>query len=221
VVGEDRVAACRLAVERFEPDVVLCDDAFQHIKLHRDLDIVAVHARHGLGNAHLLPRGPLREPRSALGRAHLVVFTHASGGAGIPGGLVPAGVPAAACAFLPAGLTEGVDLRPAAVSVPGPVVAACAVAHPEGFFSSCGQAGLAVAGTRAFPDHHRFTPADVDALAALASRHGASAVVVTEKDLVRLALRKLPVRFLALRIRAEWVDESSRAQVESLLARVC
>lgn len=220
VVGEDRVAACRLAVERFDPDVVLCDDAFQHKRLHRDLDIVALHAGHGLGNDHLLPRGPLREPRSALKRADLVVFTHASGAAGSRRVPVPAGIPAAACAFLPAGLTEGADLRPAAPSVAGPVVAACAVAHPQGFFRTCRQAGLSVAGTIGYADHHRFTSGDVAAMAALASRHGASAVVVTEKDLVRLASRDAPVRFLALRIQAKWVDESSQARVESLLARV-
>jgi tetraacyldisaccharide 4'-kinase len=222
VVGEDRVAACRMAVERFEPDAVLCDDAFQHRRLHRDLDLVAVHAGHGLGNAHLLPRGPLREPRSALRRAGLVVFTHATGGdIAALRGIVPDTVPTAVCAFLPAGLTEGADLRPASPSVAGPVIAACAVAHPEGFFETCRRAGLSVAGTMVFPDHHRFTPADVKAMAALMSKHGAGTVVVTEKDLVRLASMDTPVPFLALRIQAKWVDERSRSQVESILARVC
>jgi len=221
VVGEDRVAACRMAVERFDPGVILCDDAFQHRKLHRDLDIVAVHAGHGLGNAHLLPRGPLREPRAALKRANLVVFTHASGGdAGSLRGIVPENIPTAACAFLPAGLTAGVDLQPVSPSIDGPVVAACAVAHPEGFFETCRQAGLSVAGTMVFPDHHRFTPADMTAMASLASKHGASAVVVSEKDQVRLASRDAPVRFLALRIQAKWVDERSQSQVESILARL-
>ena len=227
VVGEDRVAACRMAVERFDPGVILCDDAFQHRKLHRDLDIVAVHAGHGLGNAHLLPRGPLREPRSALKRANLVVFTHASGGAsggfsaGVSlRGIVPESIPTAACAFLPAGLTAGADLQPASPSIDGPVVAACAVAHPEGFFETCRQAGLSVAGTMVFPDHHRFTHTDIAAMASLASKHGASTVVVSEKDQVRLASLDTPVRFLALRIQAKWVDERSQSQVESILARL-
>ncbi len=222
VVGEDRVAACRLAVERFDPGVILCDDAFQHRKLHRDLDIVAVHAGYGLGNAHLLPRGPLREPRSALKRANLVVFTHASGGdAGSLRGIVPENIPTAACAFLPNGFTAGADLRPASPGIDGPVVAACAVAHPDGFFETCHQAGLSVAATMVFPDHHRFMPADIAAMAALAAKHGASVVVVSEKDQVRLAFRDAPVRFLALRIQAKWVDEQSQFRVESILSRVC
>jgi tetraacyldisaccharide-1-P 4'-kinase len=58
-------------------------------------------------------------------------------------------------------------------------------------------------------------------MAALMSKHGAGAVVVTEKDLVRLASMDTPVPFLALRIQAKWVDERSRSQVESILARVC
>lgn len=222
VVGEGRVAACRMAVERFDPDVILCDDAFQHRKLHRDLDIVAVHSGHGLGNAHLLPRGPLREPRSALRRANLVVFTHASDGdAGNLRQIAPADIPTAACTFLPAGLTEGADLRPASPSIEGPAVAACALAHPESFFETCRQAGLSVAGTMVFPDHHHFAPADIAGLAALASKHGASTVVVSEKDQVRLASLDAPVRFLSLRIQAKWVDERNRSDVESILARVC
>lgn len=222
VVGEDRVAACLLAVERFKPDVILCDDAFQHIKLHRDLDIVAVHARYGLGNAHLLPRGPLREPRSALRRAHLVIFTHAPGAdASYLRRIVPSNIPSAECGFIPTGLTEGADLRPASPSIERPVLAACAVAHPESFFETCRRAGLTVAGTRAFPDHHRFSPAEVRGLADLASQLGASAVVVTQKDMVRLASLDLPVPFLALRIQAEWIYEQSQSRVQSILARVC
>lgn len=222
VVGEDRVAACRLAVERFDPDVILCDDAFQHRKLHRDLDIVAVHARYGLGNAHLLPRGPLREPPSALKRANLVIFTHAPGAdASYLRRIVPSNIPSAECGFIPTGLTEGADLRPASPSIERPVVAACAVAHPESFFETCRQAGLTVVGTRAFPDHHRYSPSDLRGLADLAAQHGASAAVVTQKDMVRLAHLDSPVQFLALRIQAEWLYEKSQSRVESILARVC
>jgi tetraacyldisaccharide 4'-kinase len=222
VVGEDRVAACRLAVERFDPDVILCDDAFQHRKLHRDLDIVAVHARYGLGNAHLLPRGPLREPRSAIERANLVIFTHAPGAdAAYLRRIVPSKIPSAECAFIPTGLTEGADLRPATPSIGRPVIAACAVAHPEGFFETCRKAGLTLAGTRAFPDHHRYSPSDVRGLSDLASKLGASAVVVTQKDLVRLASWDSPVQFLALRIQAEWLYEQSQSRVRSILTRVC
>lgn len=222
VVGEDRVAACRLAVERFDPDVILCDDAFQHRKLHRDLDIVAVNARYGLGNVHLLPRGPLREPRSAIGRANLVIFTHAPGAdAAYLRRIVPSNIPSAECAFIPTGLTEGADLRPATPSIGRPVIAACAIAHPEGFFETCRKAGLTVAGTRAFSDHHRYSPSDVRGLADLASQLGASAVVVTQKDMVRLASWDSPVQFLALRIQAEWLYEHSQSRVKSILTRVC
>jgi tetraacyldisaccharide 4'-kinase len=222
VVGEDRVAACRLAVARFDPDVILCDDAFQHRKLHRDLDIVAVHARYGLGNVHLLPRGPLREPRSAIKRAGLVVFTHAPGAdVTYLRRIVPSSIPSAECSFIPTGLTEGTDLRPASPSIERPVFAACAVAHPEGFFETCRKAGLTLAGTRAFPDHHRYSPSDVKDLSDLASQRGASAVVVTQKDLVRLASLDSPVPFLALRIQAEWLYEHGQSRVESILLKVC
>ncbi len=75
VVGSDRYKAGMTAVERFAPDVIVLDDAFQHLKLERDLDIVLLDGRRPFGNGSLLPAGPLREPAEALGRGDLFVLT--------------------------------------------------------------------------------------------------------------------------------------------------
>jgi tetraacyldisaccharide 4'-kinase len=74
-VGRDRYAAGTLAVEAFDPDVVLLDDGFQHLALARDLNLVLLDANEPFGNGHLLPRGILREPASALLDAHALVLT--------------------------------------------------------------------------------------------------------------------------------------------------
>ena len=50
VVGEDRYRAGRRACTAFAPDVILLDDAFQHLKLRRDLDLVLVDGGRPLGN---------------------------------------------------------------------------------------------------------------------------------------------------------------------------
>ena len=60
VVCADRVRGGRFIIERFSPNVLLLDDAFQHIRLRRDINILLVDANEGFGNAHLLPRGILR-----------------------------------------------------------------------------------------------------------------------------------------------------------------
>ena len=77
VVGGDRFQAGMLAVRQLGAQVVVLDDAFQHLALERDFDLVLMDAARPLGNEHLLPRGVLREPISALRRAHAVVLTRA------------------------------------------------------------------------------------------------------------------------------------------------
>ena len=77
VVGADRLAAGRWAVAHLRPDVVLLDDGFQQRRLLKDVEIVCLDARAPWGPGGLFPRGTLREPPSALARAHLVVATRA------------------------------------------------------------------------------------------------------------------------------------------------
>jgi len=67
----------RQIVNKEEVDVFLLDDGFQHLKIKRDLDILAIDATNPFGNGHLLPRGILREPVRALKRADMVVLTKA------------------------------------------------------------------------------------------------------------------------------------------------
>ena len=60
VIGKDRIAAGHFAVERFAPDVLILDDAYQHWPIARDLDIVLIDAANPFGNGRMLPRGILR-----------------------------------------------------------------------------------------------------------------------------------------------------------------
>jgi len=80
LAGPKRVITGRHALEHFSVDAILLDDGFQHRYLHRDLDIVLLDSRQPLGNGFLLPRGPLREPPSALARAGVIAFTRSKGG---------------------------------------------------------------------------------------------------------------------------------------------
>src|SRR5262249_6755218 len=73
----DRVAASRVAIEEFASQVILLDDAFQHRRIARDLDIVLLDALEPFGFDHVFPRGTLREPLEGLARASFVVLTRA------------------------------------------------------------------------------------------------------------------------------------------------
>src|SRR4029079_15424314 len=73
----DRVASARVAREELDSQLLILDDAFQHRRLARDLNIVLIDALNPWGYGHLLPRGLLREPVSSLRRAELVLLTRA------------------------------------------------------------------------------------------------------------------------------------------------
>ncbi|MHC4404870.1 MAG: tetraacyldisaccharide 4'-kinase, partial [Planctomycetota bacterium] len=73
----DRVKAARLAIEEFDCQLILLDDAFQHRRIHRDLDVVMLDAAEPFGFDHVFPRGTLREPPHGLRRAHVAVLSRA------------------------------------------------------------------------------------------------------------------------------------------------
>jgi len=185
----DRVAAARAALAGGAQAAVL-DDGFQHRRLARDVDLVLVAAEDALPG-RLLPRGPFREPATALARAHGVVVTRrtateaeAEARADEVAALFPALVPAARpgrVALVPHGW-HSVDGAPAPAPE-GPTLAVTAVARPESFAVQVEAATGAPIELLAFPDHHEFTPDDVKAMRA---RAGERTVVVTEKDAVKL-----------------------------------
>jgi len=80
IVGKDRFKAGILAIKEFRPDVLLLDDAFQHLKLNRDIDLVLLDSKKPFGNAYLFPRGTLRETTSALLRGDAVILTRSDVG---------------------------------------------------------------------------------------------------------------------------------------------
>lgn len=75
LVGRDRVKKAREAVEKYKAEVLLLDDGFQHIRLHRDLDVVNINSTLPFGTGALIPVGSLHEPLAHLTRAHLFMLT--------------------------------------------------------------------------------------------------------------------------------------------------
>ena len=78
LAGKDRYKVGIKAMEEFNPDVIVLDDAFQHIKLQRDLDILLLDAGQPFGNGELLPRGRLREPISSIKRCSALILTRSN-----------------------------------------------------------------------------------------------------------------------------------------------
>jgi tetraacyldisaccharide 4'-kinase len=193
VVGRDRWAAGVTAVAVCGAEVLVADDAFQHRRLGRDLDIVVVDAARLFGNGHVFPRGPLREPVAALARADVVLLTRVSAA-----GESLAERRALLASLAPAAEVVESDIVPSGWRLYGPgsmeasglpegeVFAFCGLANPEAFARSLEEAGCRISGRRGFPDHHRYTDGDLETLARAADESGAAAAVTTAKDAVRI-----------------------------------
>ena len=188
-----RGAATLLAAHP-DVDLVVLDDGFQHRALARDVDVVLVDATAPFGGGRFLPRGLLRESPRALRRADVVVVTRAD--AVTPDALaslrarVAALAPRAEVALArtrPTGLV-GPDggRRPLAALAGAAVAAWSGIGNPAAFERTLEAAGARVVARRRAPDHHRPTAAGLAAVSADAARAGASLVVVTRKDLVKV-----------------------------------
>lgn len=187
VVAERRAEAAAVAVARCGADVIVMDDGFQHRALRRDADIVVLDARVDIRSVPMLPAGNRREWLSGLRRATLLVFSRC-GDEGLPpwsrdfaprfGGRM------VGCRFRIAGfrtIPHGAETRPA-----GQAVAFSGIGDHAEFLRTLREAGVTLAGDRRFRDHHRYAPEELAGVVALAKSTGATAIITTEKDMVRI-----------------------------------
>lgn len=219
----DRVAGVRRA-KSDGSDIAILDDAFQHRMIRADADVVLVAAEEWTDSPRLLPRGPWREPLTALRRATLVVVTRkmstrgesehvASSLAELEPGLPQAQAHIKLGGLAPYDETTGEvgPIRPARrfhceLAVAG-------VARPEAVFAQLREAGVTMGGVSAFPDHHHYKDEEISQLAERA-RHGP--IVATLKDAVKLgpALGRGAELYVPVQV-VSW--ESGVDEVECLL----
>ena len=210
LVGPDRVARGREAVERHQSDVLVLDDGFQHRRVCRDLNVLLLDATCPPGRLRLLPRGVLREPFAAVRRADLVVLTRTEQ---VDDEVLAdwrrrvrrlGGTPILHARTVVDDLVDSsgrsVGDRPGEIKL----LAFCGIGNPVAFETTLRQWGSDPIAARRFDDHHPYTAADLDSLVRQAKDGGADALVTTEKDVVRLAAlpaaQSLPLPVYSLRI---------------------
>lgn len=230
VVSPDRFLAGRHALERLDrpPDLFLLDDGFSHLRLERDLDILAFPASDPFAGGRLPPSGRLREPLASSRRAHAALLTGyeppATGdgedaGRRLALALRPHG-------FAGPGFVARTEALPAEPSASGPVepgspvLVVSAIGKPDRFFDTVRAQGFEIVGDLLFPDHHRYPEASLEQIAACYEATRARWVMVTGKDRVKLQGRlELPMAEIPIRCRPEdeffrWLD----SRVDELLA---
>jgi tetraacyldisaccharide 4'-kinase len=211
VVGERRVDAARKAVA-LGADVVVADDCFQHRYLKRDLDIVVLDATKPLAHDAVIPAGRMREPLSALRRAHLValsnvdrtVLSHVDIETMLAG---PVRCPCVQYRYAVTGTRSVQDDAPVPLDALREMnlIAFSGIGNHAAFVRRLQQIGCTLFGDMRFRDHHHYTDRDADALAGFAAAKQSGACITTEKDAVRLRSNPEVVQQLLLRVKIYYV----------------
>ena len=201
IVGESRFLAGQLSEQTYGPRLHLLDDGFQHRELSRDFDIVLLTAK----DLHdrLYPMGLLREPLSALGRAHAIAL--------MDEGMEFRAEPYKLIWRAQRGIRIG--------ATPPKQVAFCGIARPQQFFRQLRAAGLEPAAEIKFSDHHHYTARDVEKLLRARDAAKATGFVTTEKDVINLrafAEKLAPLHVIEVRME---LDEPELA-LEAIQAEI-
>jgi tetraacyldisaccharide 4'-kinase len=206
IVGKKRYEAGLMAINNFQPDVIVLDDGFQHLSLKRDIDLVLLDHENPFGNSHLLPRGTLREPMSALARSTACILTRhrpdPDGGETASIDLIRK--------YMPQGPVFTSSHVPYCYSIKGgepvsdngilshhapqevdelikePVFGFSGIARNSEFQNTVKEFGFKALEFMEFSDHHRYTDRDLNEVRSKADHAGARRLITTEKDLVRL-----------------------------------
>ncbi len=184
LTGPDRAKTGTAAIDRFGASVLVLDDAFQHRRLARDLDIVLTDIRLPFGNGFLLPAGPLREPAGSLDRAQIVVRT----GSEAEVRRAPAVASELRGYRRPCALVrgDGRERHPATALSGKQVLAFAGLGRPDDFRKTLRGLGAEVKVFLPFADHCPYRGADVEAISGKAAAAAVDLIVTTEKDAVRL-----------------------------------
>jgi tetraacyldisaccharide 4'-kinase len=198
VADANRVAAGNWARKEFGITAFVLDDAFQHLRARRDLNVVVIDATNPFGNGKLLPFGILREPLENLKRADAVVVTRAN----LVGTVEDlkkkirrfnADCPVFVSENKTILLTEIKDFPAKANDTqnweekPKPnFLAFCGLGNPNNFFEQMRRDNFDLAATEIFSDHYFYKQSDVENLERKARLAGASALLTTAKDAVKL-----------------------------------
>jgi tetraacyldisaccharide 4'-kinase len=225
VINKNRYEAGRWAESNLGSEVLILDDAYQHLSLARDLNILLIDATDPFGDFEVIPFGRLREPLYGVKRADAVIVTRADRpfdqgqtnaiikyfcGDKVPVMYVYSTI--ARLRHLQTGeVYEASEFRQWNMG------ALCGIGNPQAFANDVLQVGMNIVSESFFADHYAYTQADVDRIISAARDSGADAIITTEKDAVRLEglnLDEFPIYAAQLEIQSE--DE---VRLKSLLLR--
>lgn len=215
-VGPDRYVRGR-ELEKQGINWFVLDDGFQHLQLARDVNVVLIDATDPFGGGHVLPAGRLREPRTALARANIIVITRSDHAPAIEA--MVRRYSDAPIFYARTRLDSIRLLKSLGASEDAPdarsqnLFAFCGIGNPAAFLADLKAWGLRITGHKFFPDHHRYTQDDAHAIqvaAAAAKAGGPANLICTEKDIFNFGVVRwhpADVFFCRISMRLDREDE--------------
>lgn len=208
VIGKERAITGQFAVDKFQAEVLILDDGYQHWQLKRDLDVVLVDTLNMFGNGRILPRGTLREPLKNLSRAGLFLLTKCDQSSPISRATLcdtlhkyAPDAPIVESIHKPRAYVEIADWYKNDLSRSLPLEALSgqqamvfsAIGNPSSFEQTLAASGLNIVEAIRYPDHHDYGMVEMQYIMDRAVKRGVKALVTTGKDAV-----KIPTEFIYL-----------------------
>ena len=194
VINKDRYEGGRWAINELGAETLVLDDAYQHLALARDLNILLIDATDPFGDFEMVPFGRLREPLYAIKRADAVIITRAD--RPFDQGQANAIIKHFCGNKIPVMYVGSLITRLRHIETSEEyetnqftgwnAALICGIGNPRAFADDILQAGINIVSENFFPDHHAFTQEDFDRVTRAAQETGADLIVTTEKDAVRL-----------------------------------
>lgn len=232
IVNPDRVTAARQAVEKFGAKVLIMDDGFQHRRLARELDIVAIDGTRGFGyTGKLLPAGFLREPVRGLRRADVIVITRCDqvGQDELeqaeetlqkvnPDIIIARSIHNPVCVTSEDGKEMSIEQLK-----DRKVFAFCGIGNPDAFLNTIKKLNTNLVGSKVYNDHYHYTNNDISDIYQRARALEAELILATQKDWTKIRHlrwpnKDIPVAYLVIEIKFVAGDDKLRKLIKDTLA---
>ncbi|MGD2094783.1 MAG: tetraacyldisaccharide 4'-kinase [Phycisphaerales bacterium] len=194
IVNPDRVAGAAEAINKFGANVLIMDDGFQHRRLGRDLDIIAIDATVPFGYDKMLPAGLLREPINSLKRADAAVITRCDqvtetelGQIEKNLGIINPDMLIAKSIHTPAYIKSENNKEIGLEQIKGKeIFAFCGIGNPEAFLNTIRQLGGKLLGSKVFNDHYHYTDNCLSDIYKRAEFLKVDLILTTQKDWTKI-----------------------------------
>ena len=246
IIGKNRFAAGNIAIKEFNPDVIVLDDAFQHLSLMRDINLLLIDSKHPFGNDYLVPRGILREPVSSVLRSDAVIFTRVSSEKTDMGQnydisdksvffsshsmfvykIVKRNSPLSMEYHVNMEYHENKEKHSINIISGKNIFVFSGIANNNDFLNSIKKLNCHIKGFLMFNDHHQYSSNDLDTILQSALKAEADIIVTTHKDYIKIAdMFCWPVELVVLDIAVSFGKDMERfsAFIESELTskKIC